>query len=979
MTLAQETRGVRLIGRLYRWRWPLAAAMLLLMFGLMAAGMSRIMDFSKRIDALKETPPPGPTQPKLFDARVDIWFDRADPAVSTYYQIEQQFIPEDTVLVAFEDQDDPWGVFGTRSIEAMARLSRDLGRVPFVRHVRSLTTTPWIRWGEAAPGEEGLLVTDLFDKPPAEYTKEQRLERMIAVLGARRAAALAGEEEVRKALGPNANFDDHIGDPRLLNGLVSPDGRTAAMQVLLLRPKLTPTELDKAFGDDEAWRDAGPHIFQQESQAQALDQIQRILEKDGSYDFRMTGQPVFERNFQVVGMRDMKWLGAMFVLLAIVVFVLYRRVGASLIPLFITLAAIIGMEGAVWAAGDLMNNMTAISPHMLVTVCMAETVHIVTAYYLLRPRYSDKRELITEVLRRNALPVFLTSMTTAVAFFSQVSSTLPPVKMDGYTGGIGVIFAYLLTMTVAPAFLSLIPVRKASAAAREAAPDLDGTRPYWTDRFVEFSVRRRKHILAVTAGVIALTIFGASRTQLDNDFRAWFPDGDAVIEDLDWIEGRIGGSGELDLLFIAQELVEPADKVAARQAGLERLEIKRLLAEEDPTAPGLTPTEASELDRLRAEEGRHLRSRIAVSAEFLTQVERFESRIRTEMQDEDSPLAVLAKLDSALDIIKKIHQAQNENRAAFYRVPTDADLAADARGARLERDEAMEELTFIPPQDASSLIAQYYVQYESGAKPVDNLSNFVSPDRRAYRIVLRVDQASSDMHQAAFARLREIARSEFPALAGTEEQIAGGKAFSEMLLTGRLYLLANMAETSTRSMLVSLAIAIAAISLLILVVYRSFFIALVAMVPNVLPIAISLAFFGLVGITLDAPSVVVTTIAIGVAIDDTIHLLTKFSYARRKGMTSVEALRYSFRQVGAAVTNATIILVTGFMVMNLSDYQPNVTLGRLAASMIALAWFADFFVTPALLSFLRRRPPAATSGAEVVGPPKDGEEAKSPD
>jgi predicted RND superfamily exporter protein len=144
--------------------------------------------------------------------------------------------------------------------------------------------------------------------------------------------------------------------------------------------------------------------------------------------------------------------------------------------------------------------------------------------------------------------------------------------------------------------------------------------------------------------------------------------------------------------------------------------------------------------------------------------------------------------------------------------------------------------------------------------------------------------------------------------------------------------------------------------------YRSAWIAFVAMVPNVLPIVIPLAAFGILGIMLDAPAVVIASIALGVAIDDTIHLLTKFDTARKKGLAPREALRRTFREIGSAVTSTTIVLVVGFSVMNLSAYHPNQMIGRLACFMIALAWLADFVVTPALLSYLPRRPAARPQG-----------------
>ena len=960
-----ETRGSRLISRLYRLRWPLAGFMVLAMVALFVTGMGRIEKFSKQVDSLKD-PPPEESVPRIFDPSVDIWLDPTDPALAAYHQIEEEFIPEDMVLVAFEETTDPWGVFGEKPLATIARVTKALGQVPTVRHVRSLTAAPWIRWGQAGPDEEGLLVTDLFENDPSTYTREQRLERMIAVLGARRAAAIAGEQEVRRVLGPGANLDDHIGEPRLVNGVVSEDGRTAVLQVLLLRARLDREELDAAFGDNETARTAGPQIHAGELQFKALEDIDKVLGEEKSYRFHVTGMPVWERHFTLVGEADLKWVGVMLLVLALALMVVHRRPAAMVIPLVVVFSSIVGMLGASWLMGDLMNSLTAMLPNVLVAVAIAESVHLVTAYYLLRPQFTDKRELITTVMKKNALPVFFTSMTTAIAFFSQMTSTLPPLKMEGYTGGIGVIFAYLLTMTVIPALLSLIPIRKGKKGPGKTHVNVeDESQPYWTDRFVAFAVRQRKPILTATATAIILTAVGVMRLDLNTDSRTWFPDGDPMITDLNWIEQRIGGSGDLEILFHAPPSSESPEKARARQARLDELQVRKLRhAQDSASSPPLTPQEASELERIAAEEARAEKRRIAVSIEFLTTFDAFERRLRKEMADPESPLHVIARVDSPLDVLKKIHQVQNQNKAAFHRLPTDQDVAAEARTPQLRVDEISEEVTLVPAQDASTLVAQYYVQYENGAKPIDNLSTLISPDRSTFRLAVRLNQASSDEHQAAFRRIRTIAREEVPAIAGTAEQVTRGEAMSTMRLSGRQFLFANLDDNLTATLLWSLLTSIIAITILIAFLYMSVRLALVSLIPNVVPIMFAISWHGLLGVPLEGPAVFVAALVLGVAIDDTVHLMTKFQEARKAGLAGPAALRRTFRSIGAAVTNTTVILAVGFTVLLFSAFAPNREIGRMATIMIALAWVADLVVTPALLSYMypdRSKPSARQS------------------
>lgn len=1020
---------------IYRFRWPLAMLWLTICFGLFGVGAVRIVKFSKQVDSLKDTPPEK-FEPRVFDSRLEIWFDEADPALGAFFELEKEFIPDDIVLVAFQEKEDPWGVFGERPLATIARLTERIDKVPYVRNVRSLTSAPWVRWGEAGPDEEGLLITDIFEEKPETYSADERLRRMIAVLGAHRAAALAGEQEVRRLLGPEANFDDYIGEPRYLNAIVSEDGRTAALQVEVLRERLSPEVVDKTFGDDPTARAVGPAMHANETQWLALDGIHEALSRE-AYEFHVVGLPEWQRNFMDTGMADMKWVGASFLVLSLLLFFLYRRKSAVAIPILVVNAAVMGMIGTMFVIGDLISNITSVAPTVVTAVGIADAVHLVSAYFLLRPGFTDKRALILTTMQRNALPIFLTSITTAVGFFAMTTSSIWPLAQFGYTCGIGVLFAYVISMTVVPALLSLIPVGHETGGRKpKRIPSDDYATPYWTDHIVQFALRRRKQIIIISLIVLVGATYSAFQVQFNNDYRNWFTDDNRVISDVRWLEDRIGGVGDVEIVFSAPPATEDQSEVTARQKRIEALEIRQLRnpsnapepaatregdrkvrdnadapagegsapaandgdAEGDiiegdltedreagadvPRLPPLSPDERTELARLKEEEARYQRQRIAVSSEFLSLVDRFERRLHEEMADPKSPVSKIRKVNSGLDVLRTINQVQNQNRAEYYRIPTDADVPPEARSAALGYDEISEEFYLVPAQDASSLAAQYYIQYENGAKPAENLSRLISADRRSFRLAIRADQGESKTHVAAFDRIREILRTDFPELLGTTEQVRRGEALASMVMTGKLYLFAVSIDEIASNILRSLAIALSIITLLLMIIYRSAKLGLISMIPNVLPLAVPLAFLGLLGIPIDGAVSLTVLIALGVAVDDTIHLLTKFKQARNDGLNAEDALRAAMRRTGTALTFTTIILVAGFGIMAFSEFRPNIMIGKLAVVMIGLAWVADMLLTPALLSYFPggvalKTPMAPVPKATLVGEQKSAEASPS--
>jgi hypothetical protein len=137
------------------------------------------------------------------------------------------------------------------------------------------------------------------------------------------------------------------------------------------------------------------------------------------------------------------------------------------------------------------------------------------------------------------------------------------------------------------------------------------------------------------------------------------------------------------------------------------------------------------------------------------------------------------------------------------------------------------------------------------------------------------------------------------------------------------------------------------------VVFVSAWIGLVALVPNVLPIAFYFGLLGFSGVLLSPGTSLVAPIVLGIAVDDTIHYFARFiEDARQKG-SERRATESALRAVGRPVTYTAIALCAGFLVWNLSEFRTQGELGTLAAATLAFGWLCDVTLTPALCVGLR--------------------------
>jgi predicted RND superfamily exporter protein len=151
------------------------------------------------------------------------------------------------------------------------------------------------------------------------------------------------------------------------------------------------------------------------------------------------------------------------------------------------------------------------------------------------------------------------------------------------------------------------------------------------------------------------------------------------------------------------------------------------------------------------------------------------------------------------------------------------------------------------------------------------------------------------------------------------------------------------------SQLQGFAIAFVAIAVMMVFIFRSLKTGLISMIPNVAPVVLTLGVMGFAGILLDYNKVMIAAVAIGIAVDDTVHLVSRYRYEFLRCGDYAEALVAAMQDVGRALFITSVALVCGFLVNLLSVMDNNATFGILLSTSIVVALIADFFFMPALV------------------------------
>jgi len=242
------------------------------------------------------------------------------------------------------------------------------------------------------------------------------------------------------------------------------------------------------------------------------------------------------------------------------------------------------------------------------------------------------------------------------------------------------------------------------------------------------------------------------------------------------------------------------------------------------------------------------------------------------------------------------------------------------------------------------LAEQYLLLLES----LDQLEDLIRFDRSAANILIRADDNGS-------ADLLGIER------AAERWWQQNGPPDHRLITTGIMYEFARAEDEIAYGQLRGLAVALGVISAVLLLIFRSPRLALLALAPNALPLTLIFGALGGLGLPLDAGTALIGCLALGVAVDDTIHVVAGFHARARRGMEARTALEQALAEVLPAIASTTCMIALAFGVLAFSEFTITRTLGLLTSGIMVICFVADTTLLPALLSRLGVARPASPS------------------
>ena len=217
-------------------------------------------------------------------------------------------------------------------------------------------------------------------------------------------------------------------------------------------------------------------------------------------------------------------------------------------------------------------------------------------------------------------------------------------------------------------------------------------------------------------------------------------------------------------------------------------------------------------------------------------------------------------------------------------------------------------------------------------------NQFWDAGSRQTQVVVRMRDLGMAVYQPTIDRLQK----EFDSV----EKERPGFSFT---LTGEALIDSRVVGRNERELLNSLMLAAAVIFVVITLAFRSIRYGIISIIPNILPLAATAALRAMIDVSLDIASACSFAICLGIAVDDTIHFLTRFRNEQAAGHDVHTAIRRTFVTVGTALVMTTVVLVSGFASVMTSQLPTHFLFAAMACTTIGIAVLADLFILPALL------------------------------
>ena len=424
-----------------------------------------------------------------------VFFSEDNPWLLQFDQMEETYTKADTLLLLISPKDDD--VFTENALSSVIEATDRMWQLPYVLRIDSLSN-----FQHTEVDEDDLMVEDLV----TEFDLEQDDELNARLADIKRVA---------------------LTEPSLVKRLVSERGHVTAISATTNFP-----------GIDQA-KELPDLIAATRAMKAELEEAYPNIE------FRLSGNVAMNNAFSEASQYDLTTLFPItFGVIIIGLWVFYRRISAMFATLVVIIGSIAFSFGMIGWLGIPGTPPVLNSGIMIMTLAVADCLHVSTTYFQNLRLGEDKRTAITESLRINFQPIFLTTITTIIGFLSLNFAEGPPFQDLGNVVAIGIAMAFVLSLTVLPALLYILPTTVSAKSSIEGR---------LMSRFADWVLARHKKLFIGSGVIIVALISLIPLNELNDIWTEYFDESMQARQNIEYTRENLTGINSLQYSLNAKE------------------------------------------------------------------------------------------------------------------------------------------------------------------------------------------------------------------------------------------------------------------------------------------------------------------------------------------------------------------------------------------------------------------------------------------
>ena len=694
----------------------------------------------------------------------------------------------------------------------------------------------------------------------------------------------------------------------LLNGtIISDDGKAIALYIPITAKNISYNVVEKLKG--------------------------KIAEFSGTDQYYITGLPVAQDTFGVEMFIQMAISAPMAMLLIfLLMWYFFRKASLVISPMIVAMVSVIVTMGLLVITGNTVHIMSSMIPIFIMPIAVLDAIHILSDFYDKYPQFKDRKKTIQHVMKELSTPMLFTTLTTAVGFASLALTPIPPVQVFGLFVSIGVILAWLFTITLVPAYIMLMSEESFADFGLDHS-DGAGSSPLarMLNGLGRVTYSGAKLIMIAVFVLVGVAWVGIGKIVINDNPVKWFaPDHEIRVADRALNERFAGtymaylvleGEAESrDITRFAQKL-----KISMQTSDMAPLNEMAPIVDELLTEAGdrkqiidlLVQRFELRMETVSDDDWDSWDTALTWIGEYLGGGETFKSpevlSYMSRLQDYLQDTGLVGKSNSLSDVVKTVHRELFGGDTPAYRIP-------DSRGA----------------------VAETLMTYQNSHRPQD-LWHFVTPDYRKSNMWLQLKSGDNRDMSALIEKVDQFFRDN-PAPEGITHNWFG-LTYINVIWQDKM--VSGMAEAFIGSFIIVL--------IMMVFLFRSLWWGVLAMIPLTFTIGMIYGIIGLIGKDYDMPVAVLSSLSLGLAVDYAIHFLARSREMRKKypdwKTTSVAV----FGEPARAIARNVIVVGIGFTPLLLAPLVPYKTVGVFISAILVLAGVATLTILPALVRILENQ------------------------